>query len=169
MTHPEYPEQWKRERMLWFVYEWLQQNLTDEDPMPQLNVQQISEWGSEQEGLNGTQAMYLFKQLVEEDYILVNSMQKIDKLPWIVAFPQALTTKGLLEIGELPDSNARLLGSLNAIEAAIARLNVDDEQKTTAMKAAEELKGFLRQVPREAAGQVAAAAITGLARGSGMG
>jgi hypothetical protein len=80
-----------------------------------------------------------------------------------------LTIKGLLEIGELPDSNARLPGSLNAIEEAIARLNVDDEQKTTAMKAAEELKGFLRQVPREAAGQVAAAAITGLARGSGMG
>src|SRR5215208_5041282 len=105
MTHPEYPEQWKRERMLWFVHEWLDRNLTDEDPMPQLNVQQVSEWGSEQEGLNGTQAMYLFKQLVEEGYISVNSMQKIDELPWIVAFPQALTTKGLLEIGELPDSN----------------------------------------------------------------
>ena len=119
--------------------------------------------------MNGTQAMYLFKQLVEEGYISVNSMQKIDELPWIVAFPQSLTTKGLLEIGELPDSNARLLGSLNAIEEAIARLNVDEQDKTTAMKAAGELKGFLRQVPREAAGQVAAAAITGLARGSGMG
>jgi hypothetical protein len=169
MTHPEYPEQWKRERMLWFVYEWLEQHLTDEDPMPQLNVQEVREWGSEQEGLNGTQAMYLFKQLVEEGYISVSSMQKIDELPWIVAFPQALSTKGLLEIGELPDSNARLLGSLNAIEEAIARLNVDEQDKTTAMKAAEELRGFLRQVPREAAAEVGAAAIVGIARGSGMG
>lgn len=120
--------------------------------------------------MNGAQATYLFKQLVEEDYITVSSLDtKIDRLPWIFAWPQALTTKALLEIGELPDPNARLLGSLTAIEEAIARLNVDEQDKTTAMKAAEELKGFLRQVPREAAGQVAAAAITGLARGSGMG
>jgi hypothetical protein len=170
MTHPEYPEQWKRERMLWFVHEWLQQNLKDEDPVPLLRAEEVQEWGNQQEGLNGAQAMYLFKQLVDEGYITVASLDtKIEHLPWIFAWPQGLTTRGLLEIGELPDSNARLPGSLNAIEEAIARLNVDDEQKTTAMKAAEELKGFLRQVPREAAGQVAAAAITGLARGSGMG
>ena len=169
MTNPEYPEQWKRERMLWFVYEWLEQHLTDEEPMPQLNVQEVREWGSEQEGLNGTQAMHLFKQLVEEGYIAISSMQKIDDLPWIVAFPQALTTKGFLEIGELADSNARLLGSLTAIEEAIARQYVDERQKTTAMQAAEELKGFFRQVPREVAVEAGAAAITGIARGSGMG
>jgi hypothetical protein len=170
MTQPEYPEQWKRERMLWFVHKWLEQNLTDEDPQPRLTYNQVADWGSEQEGMNGAQAAYLFKQLVEEGYIAVASPHsKIDNLPWIFAWPQALTTKGLLEIGELPDSNVRLLGSLNAIEEAIARLNVDDQHKTATMNAAEELKGFLRQVPREAAGQVAAAAITGLARGSGMG
>jgi hypothetical protein len=169
MTHPEYPEQWKRERMLWFVHEWLQQNLTDEDPVPLLRAEEVQEWGNQQEGLNGAQAMYLFKQLVDEGYITVASLDtKIEHLPWIFAWPQGLTTRGLLEIGELPDSNARLLGSLNAIEEAIARLNVDDQQKTTAMKAADELKGFLRQVPREAAAEVASAAIVGIARGSGM-
>jgi hypothetical protein len=170
MTQPEYPEQWKRERMLWFVHEWLELNLTDEDPVPHLKVDEVRDWGNEQEGLNGAQAIYLFKQLVDEGYITVSSLDtKIDRLPWIFAWPQYLTTKGLLEIGELPDSNARLLGSLNAIEEAIARLNVDDTQKTTAMKAADELKGFLRQVPREAATEVASAAIVGIARGSGMG
>jgi hypothetical protein len=174
MTQPEYPEQWKRERMLWFVHEWLQENLTDEDPVPQLDYYKVRDWGNEQEGLNGAQAMYLFKQLVEEDYIAVSSMNtQISELPWDVAWPQALTTKGLLQIGELPDSSARLLRSLTAIEEAIARLNVDDQQKTTAMKAADELKGFLRQLPREAAGEVAAAAVTeigrGFAQGSGVG
>jgi hypothetical protein len=79
-----------------------------------------------------------------------------------------LTTKGLLEIGELPDSNARLLGSLNAIEEAIARLNVDEQDKTTAMNAAEELKDFLQQLPREVAVELAKTALIGLARGSGM-
>jgi hypothetical protein len=138
-------------------------------PYTATDVQEVREWGSKQEGLNGTQAMYLFKQLVEEGYISVSSMQKIDELPWIVAFPQALTTKGLLEISELPDSNARLLGSLNAIKDAIARLNVDDQQKSTAMKAAEELRGFLQQLPREVAVDLAKTALIGLARGSGMG
>jgi hypothetical protein len=155
--------------MLWFVHEWLEQNLTDEDPVPHLRVDEVRDWGNEQEGLNGAHAMYLFKQLVDEGYITVASLDtKIDHLPWIFAWPQALTTKGLLEIGELPDSNARLLGSLTAIEEAIARLNVDDQQKTTAMQAAGELKGFLRQLPREVAVEVGAAAITGIARGSGM-
>jgi hypothetical protein len=169
MTHPEYPEQWKRERMLWFVHEWLQQNLTDEDPQPRLTYNQVADWGNEQEGMNGAQAAYLFKQLVEEGYIAVASPHsKIDDLPWIFAWPQALTTKALLEIGELPDPNARLLGSLNAIEEAIAHLNVDDQQKTAAMNAAEELKDFLQQLPREVAVELAKTALIGLARGSGM-
>lgn len=36
MARPEYPEKWKRERMLWFVHEWPQENLADEDPVPHL-------------------------------------------------------------------------------------------------------------------------------------
>jgi hypothetical protein len=35
---PECPEQWKRERMLWFVHEWIQENQTDESFVPELSV-----------------------------------------------------------------------------------------------------------------------------------
>lgn len=164
MTRPEYAEKWKRERMLWFVHEWLEDNLTDEDPVPHMMASEVAEWGKQQEGLNGAQAMILFKRLVEEGYIALDSFDtRIDGLPWAVAWPQALTTKGLQEIGELPDQNARLLGSLTAIEEAIAQLNVPDDQKSAAMKAAEELKDFLRQLPREVAVEVAKAAIVGIA------
>jgi hypothetical protein len=69
---PQYPEQWKRERMLWFVHEWIEEHQVGEDYVPEISVFEVIRWGDEQEGLTGARAANLFKQLVEEGYISVN-------------------------------------------------------------------------------------------------
>lgn len=46
---PEYPERWKRERVLWFVHEWIREHQTGEDFEPEMNVRDVQKWGDEQE------------------------------------------------------------------------------------------------------------------------
>ncbi len=50
-TAPEYPEQWKRERLLWFVYEWIQEHQDALDFEPEISVGEVQGWGERQEGL----------------------------------------------------------------------------------------------------------------------
>jgi hypothetical protein len=120
---PQYPEQWKRERILWFVHEWIQENQAGEDLVPEISVHKIIGWGDEQEGLNGVQAVNLLKQLVEERYISVNFLDtRGDGYPWYRVAPQSLTTKGLVEIGELPNPDERFAAAL-----ARARLTIEQE------------------------------------------
>lgn len=46
---PEFPEQWKRERVLWFVHEWIQERHAQGDYNPALAVHDVEEWGDGQE------------------------------------------------------------------------------------------------------------------------
>jgi len=81
--------------------------------------------------LNGVQAANLFKQLVEEDYISVNFLDtQIDGYPWFRAAPQSLSTKGLLEIGELPNPDEKLAAALAATKQAIEQEpNIPEPEK----------------------------------------
>jgi hypothetical protein len=119
---PDYPERWKRERLLWYVHEWIQEQQVGEEFVPELTVTDVQVWGDQQEGLNGVQAVNLFKQLYEEDYFSVNFLDtRSDRYPWYRAAPQALTTKGLLEIGELPDPDQRFITALEEVRRTIER------------------------------------------------
>ncbi len=130
-TAPEYPEQWKRERMLWFVHEWIQEHQDALDFEPGISVREVQGWGERQEGLNGSQAVNLFEQLVEEGYVSVGWLDKrSDRYPWARAAPRSLSTKGLIEIGELPDPDARLAAALQATRRAIKQEpGIPEEEK----------------------------------------
>ena len=124
MARPKYPERWKRERMLHFVYEWMQENQTPNDLVPMLTARTVNEWGEKQEGLNGAQAMLLFKQLVEEKAIfLVHPLDtKVSGFPWLRAYPQYLSKWALMEIGELDDPDRELAAMF---QAALERIKSD--------------------------------------------
>jgi hypothetical protein len=114
LDRPSYPEKWKRERMLFFVHEWIQDHQTDEDIQPNLSREEVQQWGQKQVGLNGAQALHLFKESVEEGYIKLAMPlgRPVQRYPWLVAVPQSLTKKGLMEIGELPNPEQELLRAL---------------------------------------------------------
>lgn len=109
--------------MLHFVHKWIQENQTDADPLPRLSAHLDEEWGKAQEGLNGAQAVLLFKQLVEEGRIsLVYPLDtNIAGIPWSSAYPQKLSKWALVEIGELDDPDREL--------AAIFQSALDKIQK----------------------------------------
>jgi hypothetical protein len=159
---PKYPEQWKRERMLWFVHEWIQEHQTDENFVPELSVHDVQQWGDEQEGLNGAQAVNLFKQLYEEGYIYLNFLDtNIDRYPWFRTAPQSLSTRGLLEIGELPDPDERLAAALAATRRAIEQEpSIPEEEKRDMLDTLEKMASLANNVRG-----VAQAIIQGLAGG----
>ncbi len=145
---PKYPEQWKRERMLWFVHEWVQEHQTAEDFEPEINVREVQRWGEQQEGLNGSQAVNLFEQLVDEGYLSVGWLDKqIDGYPWFRAAPRSLSTKGLIEIGELPDPDARLAAALQATRRAIEQeSSIPEEEKRDMLDTLEKMTSLANNV-----------------------
>jgi hypothetical protein len=124
MDRPTYPEKWKRERMLFFVHEWLEENPPEGVYVPTLDAHIVETWGDSQEGLNGAQAMLLFKQLVDEgDIFLVQPLDtRVSGLPWSTANPQKLSKWSLMEIGELPNPDQELS---DAMESAIEKIKND--------------------------------------------
>jgi hypothetical protein len=161
---PEYPEQWKRERVLWFVHEWILENQVDEDYVPEFSVQELIRWGDEQEGFTGAQAINLFKQLYEEGYVYLNFLDtNIDGYPWFRAAPQSLSTRGLLEIGELPDPDARLVAALAATRRAIEEEDsIPEEDKRDMLDTLEKVASLANNVRG-----VAQAIVQGLSQGGG--
>ncbi len=81
--------------------------------------------------VDASQAVNLFEQLVEEGYVSVGWLDKrSDRYPWARAAPRSLSTKGLIEIGELPDPDARLAAALQATRRAIKQEpGIPEEEK----------------------------------------
>jgi hypothetical protein len=167
MDLPEFPQQRKRKRMLRYIHEWVANQHTQGNHLPMLAFYEVDRWGEEQEGMSGPEAVSLFQQLAEDGYVALNYPLRVsDRSPWTVAAPRGLTRRGLLQIGELPaDPDARLLGSLAALERAIRQLDVPDERKYPAIEAAEELRDFVRALPPETAVWLSRIAIAGMAGG----
>lgn len=147
-ARPEYPEQWKRERLLWFVHDWIQERHAADDNTPMLDVHEVQHWGEEQEGMNGAQAMHLFKQLVEEGYISTSWLNTgSDRWPWAHAGPQYLTTRGLLEIGELPDPDQKLIAALAATRRMIEQdPGIPEEDKPGMLDTLEKMASLANNV-----------------------
>jgi hypothetical protein len=147
---PEYPEQWKRERLLWFVHERIQERRAQGDYAPMLQANDVEQWGHAQEGLNGAQAMTLFQQLVEEGYIATNWLDtNIDELPRLHVGLRYLTTQGLREIGELPDPNQRLLVALDATHRAIEQdPSIPEEDKRDMLDTLQKMSSLANNVSR---------------------
>lgn len=162
----QYPEEWKRERILWFVHEWIQEHQTNDRRTAYLRASDVAQWGDSQEGLNGVQAMHLFKQLVEESYITLRSFDtQSQRMPWAMAEPQYLSTKGLIEIGELPGLDKRLERSLDALKSKIEGLDVPEESKESKKKAidsVEELKHFAHGLAPQVTIELGKALLRGL-------
>ena len=167
MDLPEFPQQRKRKGLLQYIHEWVADQHAQGNRLPMLAFYEVDRWGEEQEGMSGPEAVSLFQQLVEEGYVAVNyPLRTSDWSPWTVAAPRGLTRRGLLQIGELPaDPDARLLGSLAALEQAIRKLDAPDEQKHAAMEATKELRDFVRALPLEQAARLARLVIAGMTRG----
>ena len=100
--------------------------------MPNLTAEDIQRWGKEREGLSGARALHLFKELVEEGCIALTKPlgHGSQRLPWLVASPQLLTKKGLLEIGELPDPDQELIRAFREARERIRHdPNIPEPQK----------------------------------------
>lgn len=119
-------------------------------------------------GMSEAAAVTMFVRLGREGYFSATGLDQpwsegFDYYPFMFANVDGLTTRGLLEIGRLPDPAERLLGSLDALTEAIdARQDLDPEQKRLAKRAAEELRAFLRGVPPGVAVEVGSAFVRGV-------
>jgi hypothetical protein len=153
--------------MLRYIHEWVANQHAQGNYSPMLPSYEVELWAREQEDISGPEALSLFQRLVEEGYIALSyPLRGRDRVPWTVAALRGLTDRGLLYIGELPaDPDARLLGSLAALEQAIRELDAPDEQKHAAMEATKELRDFVRALPLEQAARLARLVIAGMTRG----
>jgi hypothetical protein len=162
----EFPQHWKRQEMLRYIHEWVAKEHAQGYYSPILASYEVELWAREQEHMSGPEALSLFQRLVEEGYVALSyPLRGRDRVPWTIAALRGLTDRGLLYIGELPaDPDARLLGSLAALEQAIRKLDAPDEQKHAAMMATRELRDFLRALPLEQAARLARLVIAGMTR-----
>jgi hypothetical protein len=167
MDLTEFPQQRKRKRLLRYIHEWVANQHAQGNHLPMLASYEVDRWGEEQEDMSGPEAVSLFHQLVEEGHVALNfPLRASDLSPWTLAAPRGLTRPGLLQIGELPaDPDARLLGSLAALEQAIRELDVPDERKYPAIEATEELRTFIRTLPSETAAWLSRLTIAGMTGG----
>lgn len=92
--------------------------------------------------------MNLFEQLIEEGYISVGWLDKqIDRYPWFRAAPRSLSTRVLLEIGELPDPDERLAAALGATRRAIEEeSSILDEEKRDMLDTVEKMTSLANNV-----------------------
>jgi hypothetical protein len=131
----EYPEKARRERMLWDVYEWFQQQ-TDYDPrlryyevetMGVCSDTRTAETGTEVDEAAAerqkAQQLNLFVRLVDEGYINAELKRELVGGPPVTsAVIRGLSERGLIEIGELPDPQEKIIQGL---EANIRRIEQD--------------------------------------------
>ena len=167
MPLPEFPQHRQRQKMLRYIHEWVAEQHAQGNYSPMLASYEVELWAKAQEDISGPEAVSLFQRLVEEGYVALNyPLRGGDRVPWTVAALRGITDRGLLYIGELPaDPDARLLGSLAALEQAIRELDAPDEQKYAAMEATKELRDFVRALPPEKAIRLARLVIAGMTRG----
>jgi hypothetical protein len=163
----EFPQHRKRQEMLRYIHEWVARQHAQGNYSPMLASYEVELWAREREDISGPEALSLFQILVEEGYVALSyPLRGRDRVPWTIAALRGLTDRGLLYIGELPaDPDARLLGSLAALEQAIRALDAPDEQKHAAMEATKELRDFVRALPLEQAARLARLVIAGMTRG----
>jgi hypothetical protein len=163
----EFPQHQKRQEMLRYIHEWVAKQHAQGNYSPMLASYEVDLWAREQEDISGPEALSLFQRLVDEGYVALSyPLRGRDQVPWTVAALRGLTDRGLLYIGELPaNPDARLLGSLAALEQAIRELDAPDEQKYAAMEATKELRAFIRALPLEQAARLARLVIAGITRG----
>ena len=98
--------------------------------------------------MNGAQATHLFKQLVEEGYISTSWFDtKVDRRPWAIVGPQYLATRGLLEIGELPNPDQKLVTALAAARRAIDQEpSIPEEDKRNMLGTLEKMASLANNV-----------------------
>ncbi len=98
--------------------------------------------------VDASQAVNLFEQLVEEGYVSVGWLDKrSDRYPWYRAAPRSLSTKGLIEIGELPDPDARLAAALQATRRAIEQEpTIPEEEKRDMLDTLEKMASLANNV-----------------------
>ncbi len=163
----EYPTKAAQVRLLEIVQDQLDQAHEQGELRVLLTVDQVAALGDEL-GIPDAAAVALFARLGNEGYFMASGLDKpvsrgFERYPFFIVHVDSLTTRGLLEIGRLPDPAERLLHSLDALAAAIdERRDLEPEQKRLAKQAAAELKTFVRGVPPGVAVEVGSAFVRGL-------
>lgn len=155
-----YPEKEQRDSMLRLVHDWFQEQI---DYTPRLyayqmlermgippDAQEAAETGVGADAVavqqQSVQALYRFVRLVDEGFINA----KLDTTikggpPFSSAQVRGLTNKGLIEIGEVPDPQERLILGLDAAMRSIQRdPTLTDEEKKRRIDWFEEAKFMVR-------------------------
>jgi len=169
MYKPEYPEWWRREAMLWAIYEWVQDRPAGED---RIEVERLATLVGGGEYVQPTdtdpdkqaakkrqeEQIDLFITLVEEGLIYA-SIHTVEEPPYFAfAKVRGLSERGLHMIQELPDPNQALLGRLDEMAAAIRGLqDVSEEEKDAVEKALQRLTDFAEKLAPPATVQILAA------------
>ncbi len=99
-----------------------------------LSVDQVGDIG-EEIGMDEFDAVEMFHRLWREGYFEATGMQQSvtvslgQRLPFAIASVTGLTTKGLIEIGQLDHPGERLIGAFEAAQASIERADIPELKK----------------------------------------
>lgn len=109
----DYPMQTAQVRMLKIVQERIEQAYEGGQLQARIDINQVIALGDEL-GISEGAAVAMFCRLGDEGYFVATGLNKpfnhgFDRYPFMWANVDRLTTKGLLEIGELPDARERLI------------------------------------------------------------
>lgn len=169
MNSVEYPEKARRESMIWSVYDWFQQQA---DYTPILRYYEVEGMGIPVEADTGTGAdgeakavaaqrqkvhrLHLFIRLVNEGYIDADLRREYaGGPPFSSAVVRGLTERGLIEIGELPDPQQKIIQGL---EANIRRIEQDtsmgSDRKQYLIAAGRQAIEFVREVGAQGAASI---------------
>jgi hypothetical protein len=157
----EYPEKARRESMLWSVYDWFQQQA---DYTPILRFYEVEGMGIPVEAETGPDTpdrqkvhrLHLFIRLVNEGYIDADLRREFaGGPPFSSAVVRGLTERGLIEIGELPDPQQKIIQGL---EANIRRIEQDTsmspDRKQYLVAAGRQAIEFVREVGAQGAATI---------------
>ncbi len=169
MDHTECPEKAQRESMLWDVYEWFQEQA---DYNPRLRYDQVVSMGiplntdtTTETGVEvdvaaierqNAQQLNRFVRLVHEGYIDAELKREfVGGPPFTSAVVRGLTEKGLVEIGELPDPQQKLVqGFENYIRRIEQDSSISPERKKYLMAAGRQAVEFVREVGSQGAANI---------------
>lgn len=139
--------------MLKIVQERIEQAYEGGQLQARIDINQVIALGDEL-GISEGAAVAMFCRLGDEGYFVATGLNKpfnhgFDRYPFMWANVDRLTTKGLLEIGELPDVRERLIRGLDAAIRAVEREEIPEPEKKKRIDWLEEGKIMVRTLAVE--------------------
>lgn len=130
MAEARYPARERQVALLRLVHEWINERNAKDDLAAIVDGSEVERWASAIEGMSKTEVKFSLEQLHDEGYFtLMHKSTEISCEPFVYIVPRALTEKGLVAIGEMPDPGEKLVRAFEAVLENIERADLPEPKK----------------------------------------